>query len=306
MPQRRAILNRKKAVQNIRKITRAMAMIASVKLQKLRKRMLATEPYAQKLREMVEVLAANVGDLQHPLLRQPTVEDSARRITLLVITSNRGLAGAYNSNVLQMASDFIREREAEDQAVELYITGKKGVSYFTFHKRPIAQRYDQPGDMPTFADAERAAAFLIDRFTSGQVDSVRVAYTNFVSAGEQRAELLTLLPMAVSTGAAAGTGGQPSTPPGETGGAVMYDFSPDPNILLGELLPLTVKTCLFECSLIAATSENAARKIATMRATANADQICKALTLQYNRARQDHITSELMDIVGATEATRKQ
>jgi len=306
MAQRRAILNRKKAVQNIRRITRAMAMIASVKLQKLRKRMLAAEPYAQKLREMVEVLAANIGDLQHPLVRQSTVEDSARRIALLVITSNRGLVGAYNSNVLRMASDFIREREAEDQAVELYVTGKKGVSYFTVHKRPIAQRYDQLGDMPTFADVEKAAAFFIDRFTSGQLDSVYVAYTSFVSAGVHRPELLTLLPMAASTGAAAGTSGQPSTPPGETGGAVMYDFSPDPNILLGELLPLTVKTCLFECSVIAATSENAARKIATMRATANADQICKALTLQYNRARQDHITSELMDIVGATEATRKQ
>ena len=135
MAQRRAILNRKKAAQNIGKIARAMAMVASVKLQKLRKRMLAAEPYAQKLREMGDVLAVHVGDFQHPLLRQPTVENSARRVAFLVITSNRGLAGAYNSNVLRTASGFLREREAEDKAVELYVTGRKGVSYFTSHGR---------------------------------------------------------------------------------------------------------------------------------------------------------------------------
>jgi F-type H+-transporting ATPase subunit gamma len=203
-----------------------------------------------------------------------------------------------------MASDFIRQREAENIAVEVHVTGKKGVSHFTSHKRPIAQSYDQLDDMPTFADVEKAAVFFIDRFASGQIDSVHVAYTNFVSAGVHRPELLTLLPMAALTGAAAGTGGRPPTPPGKTGGAVMYDFSPDPNILLGELLPPTLKACLFECFLNAATSENAARKMATMRATENADQMFKTLTLRYNRARQDDITNELMIIVGAAEAIR--
>jgi F-type H+-transporting ATPase subunit gamma len=304
MAQRRAILNRKKAAQTIGKITRAMAMVASAKLQKLRKRMLASAPYAQKLREMVAVLAAHVGDLQHPLLRPPTLENSAKRAVLLGITSNRGLVGAYNSNVLQMASDFIRQREAENITVEVHVTGRKGVSYFTSHGRPLAQRYDQLGDLPTLADVEAIAARFADRFTSGQIDSVHVAYTSFVSAGVHRPELLTLLPMAALTGAAAGTGGQPPTPPGETGGAVMYDFSPDPDTLLDELLPPTLKACLFECYLNAATSENAARKMATMRATENADQMFKALTLRYNRARQDDITNELMIIVGAAEAIR--
>jgi F-type H+-transporting ATPase subunit gamma len=304
MAQRRAILNRKKAAQTIGKITRAMAMVASAKLQKLRKRMLAAAPYAQKLREMVAVLAAHVGDLQHPLLRPPNVENSAKRVVLLVITSNRGLVGAYNSNVLRMASDFIRQREAENIAVEVHVTGRKGVAYFTSHGRSLAQRYDQSGDLPTLADVEATATRFADRFTSGQIDSVHVAYTNFVSAGVHRPELLTLLPMAALTGAAAGTGGRPSTSPGKTGGAVMYDFSPDPNILLGELLPLTLKACLLECFLNAATSENAARKMATMRATENADQMFKKLTLRYNRARQEHITNELMIIVGAAEAIR--
>ncbi len=304
MVQRRAILKRKKAAQTIGKITRAMAMVASLKLQKLRKRMLAAAPYAQKLREMVAVLAAHVGELQHPFLRPPTVENSAKRVVLLVITSNRGLVGAYNSNVLRMASDFIRRREAENIAVEVHVTGNKGVAYFAFHGRPLAQRYDQSGDLPTLADVEATAARFADRFTSGQIDSVHVAYTNFVSAGLHRPELLTLLPMAALTGAAAGTGGQPLTSPGKTGSAVMYDFSPDPNILLGELLPPTLKACLLGCFLNAATSENAARRIATMRATENADQILKTLTLRYNRARQNDITDELMIIVGAAEAIR--
>jgi F-type H+-transporting ATPase subunit gamma len=140
---------------------------------------------------------------------------------------------------------------------------------------------------------EETAARFADSFTSGQVDSVHVVYTNFVSAGVHRPELLTLLPVATST-----------CPAVETGGAVMCDFSPGPNRLLGELLPLMLKARLFECFLSAATSENAARKMATMRATENADQVFKVLTLQYNRARQDHITNELMIIVGAAEAIR--
>ncbi len=304
MAQRRVILKRKKAAQTIGKITRAMAMVASLKLQKLRKRMLAAAPYAQKLREMVAVLAAHVGELQHPLLRPPIVEDSAKRIVLLVITSNRGLVGAYNSNVLRMASDFIRRREAENIAVEVHVTGNKGVAHFAFHGRPLAQRHDHSGDLPTLADVEAIATRFADRFTSGQIDSVHVAYTNFVSAAVHRPELLTLLPMAALTGAAAGTGGQPLPSPGKTGSAVMYDFSPDPNILLGELLPPTLKACLLGCFLNAATSENAARRIATMRATENADQMFKTLTLRYNRARQDDITNELMIIVGAAEAIR--
>jgi F-type H+-transporting ATPase subunit gamma len=157
MAQRRAILRRKKAAQTIGRITRAMAMVASLKLQKLRKRMLAAAPYAQKLREMVAVLAAHVGELQHPFLRPPTVENSAKRIVLLVITSNRGLVGVYNSNVLRMASDSIRRRETENIAVEVHVTGRKGVSYFTSHGRPLAQRYDQSGDLPTLADVEAIA-----------------------------------------------------------------------------------------------------------------------------------------------------
>jgi F-type H+-transporting ATPase subunit gamma len=157
MAQRRAILNRKKAAQNIGQITRAMATVASAKLQKLRNRTLAARPYAQKLPAMVAALAATIGDVQHPLSRRSTVEDSAKRIVLLVITSNRGLVGVYNSNVLRMASDSIRRRETENIAVEVHVTGRKGVSYFTSHGRPLAQRYDQSGDLPTLADVEAIA-----------------------------------------------------------------------------------------------------------------------------------------------------
>ena len=153
--------------------------------------------------------------------------------------------------------------------------------------------YDPAGDMPSLADVEEIAVRFADSFTSGRVDAVHVAYTNFISAAVQRPELLTLLPIATSI-----------HPVAETGGAVMYDFSPDPSRLPGGLLPLMLKARLFEYFLTAATGEHAARKMATMGATEDADQISKTLTSRYNRARQDHITNELMIIVGAAEAIR--
>ncbi len=293
MAQMRAIRSRKKAAQTIGKITRAMAVVANVKLQKLRKRMLAAAPYAQKLREMVAVLTSRIEDTQHPLLRPPSVKSATGRIALLIITSNRGLVGAHNSNVLRMASNFIRHREAENIAVEVHVTGRKGTSYFASQGHPLMQRHAPAGDMPSLADVEDLAARFVDSFTSGRLDAVHVAYTNFISAGVQRAELLTLLPMATTI-----------RPAVETAGTVMYDFSPNPSRLLDGLLPLMLRAGLFECVLSAATSEHAARRLATMRATENADQMAEPLTSRYNRARQDHITNELMIIVGAAEAIR--
>lgn len=303
MAQMREILNRKKAAQKIRKITRAMAMIAGAHLQKLRKRALESRPYAEGLREMAAHLRANVGDLRHPLLREATVKNSTNRIALLVITSNRGLVGACNANVLHLAAEFARQQEVGGKAVELYVAGKKGVSYFRVHKRPLAQQCDELGDMPTLAKVEKTAALLMSRFTSEQVDSVHVAYTRFISAGEHQPKLLTLLPAVTPAIAVSRNGHEILTPAGSR--TITYDVSPHPNTLLAELLPLMVKTTLFECFLNAATSENAARHVAMMRATYNADQMSKALTLRYTRARQDKITNGLMDIVRTAEAFRK-
>jgi F-type H+-transporting ATPase subunit gamma len=306
MSKLRLILNRKKAAQKIRKITRSMAMIASARLQKLWARTLATNAYTQGLREMAAELAARVGDLRHLLLRQSAVGPSARRVGLLVITSNRGLAGAYSSHVLRMASDFVHEREARGEVVELYVSGKKGLSYFTFHHQPVARRIDVADNGPAFAHVQEVSAFLMDRFVSNAVDAVYVAYTEFVSAGTQRPKLLMLFPMTALIAATAAADGKPSASWVQIRSGAQYDFSPGPEVLLAELLPLMLEACLFECFLNAATSENAARRIAMMRATDSADQISKSLALRYNRARQDQITNELLDIIGAAEAIRNR
>jgi F-type H+-transporting ATPase subunit gamma len=293
----RAIVKRRKAVRNIRKITKTMQMIATAKFQKALKRAQGTRPYSRKVRELVSELAATVGNVEHPLLRQPTDADRTNRIALLVLTSNRGLAGAYNGSVLRNAAHFIRAQEAAGKTVELYLSGKKGVIFFNFQKRKIEERFDQFADMPRFADVDRVAESFMRRFVEGKLDAVYVAYMHFLSAGTQKPEVLTLLPLAGVTGEGPAT----QKPKEQT----IYDFFPSAKELLDELLPLTVKSTLFQCFLDATTSENVARMISMKSATDNADKMVKTLTMQYNRARQSQITTELSEIMGGVEAMEK-
>jgi F-type H+-transporting ATPase subunit gamma len=296
MAKARAIVKRRKAVRNIKKITKTMQMIATAKFQKALKRAVGTKAYSNKVREMVAELARSIGDdISHPLLRRPGGKDQSNNVALLVITSNRGLAGAYNGSVLRTAAHFIREQEGQKKKIELMVAGKKGASYFNFQRRPIAQRYEV-GDAPKFEDVEKIADTFIAKFISGQYDAVCVAYMNFVSAGVQRAEIMTLLPLG---------GIEAPKPAGEAKGpqvAAIYDFIPDAKTLLDELLPQTVKTALFQAFLDATTSEHVARMIAMKSATDNADKMAKSLTMQYNRARQSQITTELSEIMGGVEA----
>ncbi len=298
MAKARAIVKRRKAVRNIRKITKTMQMIATAKFQKSNKRAIGTKPYTLKVRELVRELAASVGgNVEHPLLRRPGVDGSdtpaSNRVALLVITSNRGLAGAYNGSVIRAANGFMRQTEAAGKKVDLYASGKKGVNYYNFQRRPIVQRLDLATDQPAFAEVERWANLFMDRFIAGEVDSVHVAYMNFVSAGHQRAEVTTLLPLAGLEGEKTGKG-EPK-PESKLHTETLYDFSPDPKSLLDEVLPLTVRTALFQCYLDATTSEHVARMIAMKSATDNADKMVKSLTMQYNRARQSQITTELSE-----------
>lgn len=307
MAKARAIVKRRKAVRNIRKITKTMQMIATAKFQKALKRAQGTKPYSRKLRELLRELAGNVeGQIDHPLLRKPTDADRTNRVILLVLTSNRGLAGAYNGSVLRTAAAFIREQEAAGKTIELHLAGKKGITYFNYQKRPIAERYDQFGDMPRFADVDRVAEGFMTKFTEGKVDAVYVAHMVFQSAGVQKPEVLTLLPLAGVDAAKPVDTGKPggAAAPAEAKGKVIYDFYPSAKDLLAELLPLTVKSTLFQCFLDATTSENVSRMIAMKSATDNADKMVKLLTMQYNRARQSQITTELSEIMGGVEAMK--
>jgi F-type H+-transporting ATPase subunit gamma len=298
MAKARAIVKRRKAVRNIRKITKTMQMIATAKFQKSLKRAVGTKAYSSKVRELVAEVARNIGDVSHPLLRRPSGNDLTGTIALLVITSNRGLAGAYNGSVLRMSAHFIADQERQKKKIDLYVVGKKGASYFNFQKRPIAQRIDL-GDAPKFTDAEKIANTFIEKFTAGQYDAVYVAYMNFISAGVQKANVLPLLPLA---GVEAP---QPQKKTGESAAfakSAVYEFIPDAKTLLDELLPQTVKTAIFQAFLDATTSEHVARMISMKSATDNADKMVKSLTMQYNRARQSQITTELSEIMGGVEA----
>jgi F-type H+-transporting ATPase subunit gamma len=299
MAKARAIVKRRKAVRNIKKITKTMQMIATAKFQKALKRAVGTKPYTLKVRELVGELAATLGDqVNHPLLRKVDNASASKHVALLVITSDRGLAGGYNGNILRSAMIFIREQEAAGKTVDLYVSGKKGIGYFNFQKRTVTRRFDQFSDQPKFADVDRVADDFMQQFIDGKVDEVRIAYMNFISAGQQKAEVMRLLPLSsLET-----TTTKPAA--GQTKAETIYEFSPDPKTLLDELLPLTVKTALFQAFMDATTSENVARMVAMKSATDNADKMAKALTMQYNRARQSQITTELSEIMGGVEAMK--
>jgi F-type H+-transporting ATPase subunit gamma len=298
MAKARAIVKRRKAVRNIKKITKTMQMIATAKFQKSLKRAVATKPYSRKVRELVAELAKSVDEVSHPLLRRPMGKDSNNTIALVVITSNRGLAGAYNGSVLRASNHFIREQEAAGKKIDLYVAGKKGISYFNFQKRPIIQRFDI-GDAPKFADVEKIADQFIEKFTASKYDAVYVSYMNFLSAGVQKPEVVALLPLAGVEK------DQPATGSTAVRKFAIYDFYPDPKSLLDELLPQTVKSGLFQYFLDATTSEHVARMISMKSATDNADKMVKTLTMRYNRARQSQITTELSEIMGGVEAMKK-
>jgi F-type H+-transporting ATPase subunit gamma len=296
MAKARAIVKRRKAVRNIRKITKTMQMIATAKFQKSLKRAVGTKPYTQKIRELVRELAASVGNVEHPLLRRPTDQTRMHRIALLVITSNRGLAGAYNGSVLRAANAFIRQQESEGNKIDLFVTGKKGMSYFHFQKRPVTQRVDV-SDQPKRDDVDATANQLMADFISGKYDAVHVAYMNFISASTQKPDVMTLLPLA-------GVEGEQKKPAGTGKYLSIYEFSPDPKSLLDDLLPETVRSAIFQDYLDATTSEHVARMVAMKSATDNADKMVKSLTMRYNRARQSQITTELSEIMGGVEAMK--
>ena len=323
MAKARAIVKRRKAVRNIRKITKTMQMIATAKFQKALKRAVNSKPYTQKLRELVHELAGSIGDVQHPLLRSPAEDKRTGRIALVVITSNRGLAGAYNGSVIRAASHFIREQEAAGVQIDLHVAGKKGVAFFNYQKRPLKGRYDQFIDIPAYSGIEKATQFFIGQFIGGEIDALYICYMNFISTSTQRAEILPLLPLegareavdrvaqqTLEKQAQADKGVMDTKHTGEDVivheaiAEVTYDFSPEPQVILDELLPLTVKTALFQCFLDAVTSENVSRMVAMKSATDNADKMVKSLTMQYNRARQSQITTELSEIMGGVEAMK--
>jgi F-type H+-transporting ATPase subunit gamma len=288
MANRRVLVKRRKSVRNIRKITRTMQLIATARFQAAFNRAVATRPYTEKLAELVADLSRAAGDVDHPLLK--THED-VKRAAVVVITADRGLAGGYNASVLRTATTHLDQQTEQGLASDVHMVGKKGISYFRFLRREVAEQTTGIGDKPRFDQVEPIANALIDRFVRGEIASVHVVYMKFLSAGQQRPVAVQLLPL------------KPEAAEGkEAAKPVEYEFSPDPKQLLDELLPAVVRIRLFQAFNDAAVSEQVARMVAMKAATDAAGDMIKALTREYNRARQTQITMELLDIVGGANA----
>ncbi len=293
MAKTREIKGRIKAVSNIQRITKTMQMIATARFQASQKRATAAKPFTQKIAELVGELASTAGNLSHPLLRKP--QPAVGRDLLLVITSNRGLCGGYNANVLRTAMAWIRETPGRN--VDLEVVGRKGLGYFRFARVPVTTFHSQFTDKPAFDEVERLAARYMDEFIAGKYDSVNVAYMSFQSASRQTPVVLNLLPLQDPTAEQGSAEAQAAT--AET---IDYDFSPTPDELLAELLPMTVKTQLFQCFNEAVVGEQIARMVAMKAATDSAGKMRKDLVRRFNRARQAAITTELSEIIAGSAA----
>ncbi len=308
MAKARAIIKRRKAVDNIRKITRTMELIATNRFRKALNRATEAEAFTRKIAELVADLGQMSQEARHPLLEK---HDPVKKSVLLVLTSNRGLAGGYNGNVLRVALARYQDNQTEGIETSIEVAGKRGIGYFRFRKLTPDATYTQFEDKPQFSEVEVLADKFIKLYVQGSIDRLDVAFTQFVSASRQTATVQTLLPIStadlgqagpsVRQAGAAAKAAEPGAPAAQP---VSYEFLPDAKSILEEIVPVSFKVRLFKCFLDAAVSEQIARMVAMGGATKNADDLVKALSRQYNRARQMQITRDLADIVGGAAALK--
>jgi F-type H+-transporting ATPase subunit gamma len=297
MPNLRALVKRRKAVRNIRKITRTMELIATARFKKALDRATEADAYTRKIAELAADLSKNAGDVSHPLL----VTRPVKKSLLLVITANRGLCGGYNGSIIREAMGGVRAYKEGNIPFDLEVSGRRGIAFFKFQGIARAKEYTQFEDKPAYNDVDAVASRYIDLYISGQIDEVKVAYMKFINAARQQVALETLLPLssvAVETR-------KPSGAASAAGGAkVDYEFLPDAGEILAELVPAALKVRLFKCFLDAAVSEQIARRVAMKSATENAGDLIKEITRLYNRTRQANITKEISELIGGSEALK--
>jgi F-type H+-transporting ATPase subunit gamma len=296
MAKTRAIVKRRKAIRNIRKITRTMELIATARFQKARDRAEKAKAYTDKIAELAADLSASAVDVTHPLLVK---HEAVRNSLLLVLSSNRGLCGGYNASILREAVAHIRQVEAEGPALHLELSGKKAIAYFRFHRIPVEQTFTQFEDKPRFDEVEELANRYIAEYVAGRIDRVEVTYTKYLNAARQTVVTETLLPLAPVVHPAPRSG-----QPAAAAAPVEYEFLPSARDILEEILPVSFKVRLFKCFLDAGVSEQIARRVAMTAATESANDMIKTLTRLYNRARQAQITKEIAEVIGGAAALK--
>jgi len=290
----RELRQRRASVTTIKKVTRAMELIASSRIVKAQQRAQQATPYARELTRAVSAVATDAPEIDHPLTTQ--VEDP-QAAAVLVITSDRGLAGAYSSNVLKQASQLRELLERNGLRVQRFLTGRKAIGFAKFRNFEIHRQWEGFSDSPTYAEARDIADALIESFLKstdeGGVDEIHIVYTRFISMLTQTPTVIRLLPLEVVQS-------EEKTDRSEL--HPLYDFEPDAETVLDELLPLYVASRVYSCLLQSAASELASRQRAMKSATDNAQQLIERLTREANQARQAEITQEISEIVGGAAA----
>jgi F-type H+-transporting ATPase subunit gamma len=287
-----------KSTESMKKITRAMELIAASRIIKAQQRAQAAAPYARELTRAVSAVAT-FSNVDHPLTKE---EEDPKRAAVLIITSDRGLAGAYSSSVLKEAERLGERLRAEGKEIDTYICGRKGEAYYKFRQRPIVQSWTGFSDQPSYDVAAEIGRTLIDSFVKeqgeeGDVDEVHVVYTRFRSMLTQEPTAIRLLPLEVVEAEDDSAGERPDTEV-----LPLYEFEPSAEAVLDGLLPQYVQSRIFFSLLQAAASELAARQKAMKSATDNADELIKKYTRVANQARQAGITQEISEIVGGVNA----
>jgi F-type H+-transporting ATPase subunit gamma len=286
----RALRRRIRSVQSTKKITKAMELIAASRIVKAQQRVAAARPYSERITEVIRNLAAAGAGGDSPLLAE---RDDVRTVAYVVIAADRGLCGAYNSSVIRAAERSMQHQHAEGRQTRLITVGKKATSYFRFRGWEIHANFEGFADQPAYDDARRIAEHVVGLFESGEVDLVELAFTQFLSAASQRVVIRRFVPLERAMLEQAADG-----PTGD------YEYEPDPQEILDRLLPRYVEARLYAALLDGAASFLASQQRAMKSATDNAEDLITRYSRAMNRARQDAITTEIMEIVGGAEAMR--
>ena len=284
MAKGRELKGRIKSVENTRKITRTMEMVATSKMKRAQDRVVAARPYANSLTEVIANLYTPELAERFPLLRQPA---EIKKAAVIVLTTNRGLAGAFNANLLKEARAVLNRLKEQNVEPELHVIGKKGLGYFRYVGRAVATSRIDLTDRPTAQNAAEIADPLIDRFASGEIDAVYVVYAKFQSALSTPPATLTVLPV---------------TPPERKGPQPDYILLPSAEVILTQLLPSYVRNSVYRALVETVAGEQGARRSAMKNATDNAGEMLNVLRRTFNRARQAQITQEIAEIVGGAAA----
>ena len=284
MAKGRELKGRIKSVENTRKITRTMEMVATSKMKRAADRVIAARPYAKALGEVIANLYSPDLAERFPLLRQPT---ATKRAAVLMLTSNRGLAGAFNANLIKETRALVRRLEGDGAAVDLHVVGRKGVGYFRYVGRAVTRSRTDIGDRPTTDDAADLINNVMAQFSNGALDVVYVVYASFKSAISTPPTTDQILPV---------------KPPPRGAAQLDYILAPSADAILTQLLPAYVRNAVYRALVESAAAEQAARRTAMKNATDNAGDMLNTLRRTYNRARQANITQEIAEIVGGAAA----